>query len=227
LRGMRIQQESNKASAQNRNPKCDQDPQDIVEKGKICIKQKEQNISNRSKQPSGRKPVGLSPLPSRHMSNRIRRTQKGRSDSMFRKPDPDHMLASGPTHVRIGRARLPQVWTSRPPRRSTVARRQVRPRPRSEHLTTYSEVVILGRPRPRRGISTSSEGEKRLLCSAACTGGGMIGSNRKDSSTIRAIPSASGDASSIRNFSVNSSARSELNDLSMPPTLLACATTSE
>ena len=36
----------------------------------------------------------------------------------------------------------------------------------------------------------------------------MIGSKRNDSSTIRAIPSASGEASSRRNFSINSSARS-------------------
>ena len=36
----------------------------------------------------------------------------------------------------------------------------------------------------------------------------MIGSRRNDSSTIRATPSASGEARSRRNFSINSSARS-------------------
>ena len=36
----------------------------------------------------------------------------------------------------------------------------------------------------------------------------MIGSKRYDSSTIRATPSASGEARSKRNFSINSSARS-------------------
>jgi hypothetical protein len=35
----------------------------------------------------------------------------------------------------------------------------------------------------------------------------MIGSRRKDSSTIRATPSASGEQRSNRNFSINSSAR--------------------
>jgi hypothetical protein len=37
----------------------------------------------------------------------------------------------------------------------------------------------------------------------------MIGSKRNDSSTIRATPSASGEARIIRNFSKSSSARSE------------------
>jgi hypothetical protein len=40
-------------------------------------------------------------------------------------------------------------------------------------------------------------------------GGGIIGSKRNDSSTIRATPSASGEARIIRNFSNSSSARSE------------------
>ena len=37
----------------------------------------------------------------------------------------------------------------------------------------------------------------------------MMGSNRNDSSTILPIPSASGEASSIRNFSISSSPLSE------------------
>ena len=73
----------------------------------------------------------------------------------------------------------------------------------------HSVVVIRGRPRPRRGMSISREGTYRLLVSVDATGGGMIGRSRNDSSTIRAIPSASGDARSIRNFSTKSSARSE------------------
>ena len=40
-------------------------------------------------------------------------------------------------------------------------------------------------------------------------GGGMIGSRRNDSSTIRATPSASGEERSSLNFSINSSARSD------------------
>ena len=55
----------------------------------------------------------------------------------------------------------------------------------------------------------------RLVVSGAADGG-MIGRSRKDSSTIRAIPSASGDARSIRNFSINSSPRSEESGRSMP-----------
>ena len=47
----------------------------------------------------------MSPLPSRHMSDRILGTQKSRSDSMFQKADPDHMLSSGTTYVRIFGAR--------------------------------------------------------------------------------------------------------------------------
>ena len=82
-------------------------------------------------------------------------------------------------------------------------------------------VVNRGRPRPLRGISTSRAGAYRALVSAGAVGGGMIGISRKDSSTIRAIPSARGDARSIRNFSVSSSARSEENDRSMPPPSMA------
>jgi hypothetical protein len=49
----------------------------------------------------------LRPLPSRHMSDRLLRTQKTRSDSMFRKADPDPMLSSGTTYVRIFGAEIP------------------------------------------------------------------------------------------------------------------------
>src|SRR5262249_61102331 len=40
---------------------------------------------------------GVLPLPSRHMSDRLLSIGKTRSDSMFRKADPDHMLSRGTT----------------------------------------------------------------------------------------------------------------------------------
>jgi hypothetical protein len=58
----------------------------------------EPSSSTRARPCSGRSPR---PLPSRHMSDRLLRTQKTRSDSMFRKADPDQMLSSGTTFVRI------------------------------------------------------------------------------------------------------------------------------
>ena len=66
-----------------------------------------------------------------------------------------------------------------------------------------------GAPRSTAAPTQGLDLVRRRVAGGLARGGrGMIGRSRNDSSTIRATPSASGEPSSNRNFSINSPARS-------------------